>query len=163
MPSQGRRPERTPQARQGIARRYGAPEAVRAAASRPPAAPDRKVLATAVERVTYRNPENGFCVLRTRARGHRDLVTVVGDATTVAPGERTTGAGEWVNDCTHGQQFRAGFIRTAERTSLEEIERYLGSAHLAAILGANVPTMPDGRLDTTRLQIAGHSGIDVRE
>ena len=59
--------------------------------------------------------------------------------------------------------IRAGFIRTAERTSLEETERYLGSAHLAEILGASVPTTPDGRLDTTWLQIAGHSAIAVRE
>ena len=136
---------------------------MRTAADRPPEAPERKIPAAAVERVTYQNPENGFCVPRTRARGPRDLVTVVGDVATVAPGERITGAGEWVNDCTHGQQFRAGFIRTAEPTSLYGVERYPGSAYLAVILGARVPTMPDGRLDTTRLQIADHSGIDVRE
>ena len=163
MPSQGWRPEYTLQARQGVARRSGAPEAVRTAPDRPPEAPEREVLAAAVGRVTYHHPENGFCVLRTRVRGHRDLVTVVGHAATVAPGERITATGEWVNDRTRGQQFRAGFIRTAEPTSLDEIERYPGPAHLAAILGASVPTMPDGHLDTTRLQIADHSGIDVRE
>ncbi len=38
----------------------------------------KEVLAGLVERVTYHNVENGFCVLRARARGHRDLVTVVG-------------------------------------------------------------------------------------
>ncbi len=31
-----------------------------------------EVLAGLVERVTYHNAENGFCVLRTRARGHRE-------------------------------------------------------------------------------------------
>ena len=36
------------------------------------------VLAGIVERVTFHNEENGFCVLRVKARGHRDLVTVVG-------------------------------------------------------------------------------------
>ena len=40
----------------------------------------KEVLAELVERVTYHNVENGFCVLRARARGHRDLVTVVGHA-----------------------------------------------------------------------------------
>ena len=39
-----------------------------------------EVLAGLVERVTYHNAENGFCVLRARARGHRDVVTVVGHA-----------------------------------------------------------------------------------
>ena len=36
-----------------------------------------EVLAGPVERVTYHNGENEFCVLRAKARGHRDLVTVV--------------------------------------------------------------------------------------
>ena len=37
-----------------------------------------EVLAGPVERVTFHSPESGFCVLRVKARGHRDLVTVVG-------------------------------------------------------------------------------------
>ena len=32
----------------------------------------------AVERITYRNEENGYTVLRCRAKGFQDLVTVVG-------------------------------------------------------------------------------------
>ena len=35
----------------------------------------QEVLAGLVERVTFHNAENGFCVLKTKARGHRDLVT----------------------------------------------------------------------------------------
>jgi len=38
------------------------------------------VLTGLVERVTYQNAENGFCVLRLKARGHRELVTLVGHA-----------------------------------------------------------------------------------
>ena len=57
---------------------------------------DREVLAGLVERVTFHNLENGFCVLRTKARGHRDLVTVVGHAAMVGPGEWITASGEWV-------------------------------------------------------------------
>ena len=95
--------------------------------------PDREVLAGPVERVTYHNPENGFCVLRTRARGHRELVTVVGHAATVSPGEWITASGEWVNDRTHGQQFKARFIRTAAPSSVEGIEKYLGSGMIRGI------------------------------
>ena len=40
--------------------------------------PTQEVLAGLVERVTYHNAENGFCVLRAKARGHRDVVTIVG-------------------------------------------------------------------------------------
>ena len=78
---------------------------------------DREVLAGLVERVTFHNPENGFCVLRTKARGHRNLVTVVGHAAMVSPGEWITASGEWVNDRTHGQQFKARFMRTSEPSS----------------------------------------------
>ena len=83
-------------------------------------------------------------MLRTRALGHRDLVTVVGHAATVAPGERTTATGEWVDDRTQGQQFRASFIRTAEPTSLEGIERYRGSGTIHGIGHALAEAMVEG-------------------
>src|SRR5450432_3861790 len=66
---------------------------------------DREVLAGVVERVTYQNADNGFCVIRIKARGHRDLVTVVGHAAVISAGEWITAAGDWTNDRTHGQQF----------------------------------------------------------
>jgi hypothetical protein len=49
-----------------------------------PESSSQEVLAGLVERVTYRNSENGFCVLRAKVRGHRDVVTVVGHAATIA-------------------------------------------------------------------------------
>ena len=63
------------------------------------------MLAGLVERVTFHNAENGFCVLRAKARGHRDLVTVVGHAATISAGEWITASGKWINDRAHGQQF----------------------------------------------------------
>ncbi len=95
--------------------------------------PDREVLAGLVERVTFHNGENGFCVLRVKARGHRDLVTVIGHAATIAAGEWITVSGEWVNDRTHGQQFKARFMRTSAPTSLEGIEKYLASGMIRGI------------------------------
>ena len=95
--------------------------------------PDREVLAGLVERVTFHNAENGFCVLRIKARGHRDLVTVVGHAATIAAGEWITVSGEWVNDRTHGQQFKARFMRTSAPTSIEGIEKYLSSGMIRGI------------------------------
>lgn len=38
----------------------------------------REPLAGLVERVTFHSAETGFCVLRVKVRGHRDLVTVLG-------------------------------------------------------------------------------------
>ncbi len=54
-----------------------------------PLAAPTEALAGLVERVTYHNTETGFCVLRVKARGQRDLITVVGHAASIS-------AGEWV-------------------------------------------------------------------
>src|SRR5580692_4151111 len=86
---------------------------------------NREVLAGVVERVTFHNAENGFCVLRIKARGHRDLATVVGHAAMISAGEWITASGEWVNDRTHGQQFKARFMRSSAPSSIEGIEKYL--------------------------------------
>jgi exodeoxyribonuclease V alpha subunit len=93
----------------------------------------QEVLAGLVERVTFHNTENGFCVLRAKARGHRDLVTVVGHAATISAGEWITASGEWINDRTHGQQFKARFLKTSAPTSIDGIEKYLGSGMIRGI------------------------------
>jgi exodeoxyribonuclease V alpha subunit len=95
--------------------------------------PDREVLAGTVERVTFHNAENGFCVLRIKACGHRDLVTMVGHAATISAGEWITAAGECVNDRTHGQQFKARFLRSSAPSSIEGIEKYLASGMIRGI------------------------------
>ena len=98
-----------------------------------PQSPTQQVLAGLVERVTFHNTENGFCVLRAKACGHRDLVTVIGHAATISAGEWITASGEWVNDRTHGQQFKARFLKTSEPTSIDGIEKYLGSGMIRGI------------------------------
>jgi hypothetical protein len=62
----------------------------------PPDAATSEVLAGVVERVTFHNPESGFCVLRVKARGQRDLITVVGHAATISAGEFVQASGTWV-------------------------------------------------------------------
>jgi exodeoxyribonuclease V alpha subunit len=93
----------------------------------------QEVLAGPVERVTFHSDETGFCVLRIKARGHRELVTVIGHAAVISAGEWITASGEWINDRTHGQQFKAKFLKTSEPTSLEGIEKYLGSGMIRGI------------------------------
>ncbi|RZN33494.1 ATP-dependent RecD-like DNA helicase [Bradyrhizobium sp. Leo121] len=98
-----------------------------------PTPSDREILAGLVERVTYQNADNGFCVIRVKARGHRDLVTLVGHAATISAGEWITATGDWVNDRTHGQQFKARFLKTSTPTSNEGIEKYLASGMIRGI------------------------------
>src|SRR6516164_3190649 len=52
----------------------------------PSARAPTEVLAGLVERVTFHNEENGFCVLRVKAPGQRDLITVLGHAAMIAAG-----------------------------------------------------------------------------
>jgi exodeoxyribonuclease V alpha subunit len=94
---------------------------------------DRELLAGLVERVTYQNADSGFCVIRVKARGHRDLVTVVGHAAVISAGEWIAAVGDWTNDRTHGQQFKARFLKTSAPTSAEGIEKYLGSGMIRGI------------------------------
>src|SRR3954451_5338984 len=94
---------------------------------------EREALAGLVERVTFHNPDSGFCVLRVKVRGQRDMVTVVGAAAAVSAGEFIQASGIWLNDRTHGLQFKAAFLKTAPPTTLEGIERYLGSGMVKGI------------------------------
>jgi len=58
-----------------------------------PESSTQEVLAGLVERVTFHNAENGFCVLRAKARGRRELVTVIGHAAIISAGEWITANG----------------------------------------------------------------------
>lgn len=98
-----------------------------------PSGSPAEALAGLVERVTFHNPENGFCVLRLKARGHRDQVTVVGYAATIAAGEWVQLSGNWINDRTYGQQLKARFFKATPPTTLEGIEKYLGSGMIRGI------------------------------
>jgi exodeoxyribonuclease V alpha subunit len=90
-------------------------------------------LAGSVERVTFHSEETGFCVLRVKVRGHRDLETVVGTAPSITPGEYVECEGWWVTDRTHGLQFKTVHLRVVPPTTLEGIEKYLGSGMVKGI------------------------------
>ena len=92
-----------------------------------------EVISGLVERVTFHSTENGFCVLRVKARGHRDLVTTVGHAAMISAGEWITASGIWFNDRNHGLQFKAQFLKTSAPSTTEGIEKYLGSGMIRGI------------------------------
>lgn len=86
-----------------------------------------------VERVTFHSEETGFCVLRTKVRGHRDMVTVIGNAASISAGEFIECQGIWVNDKQHGLQFKTQHLKAVAPTTLEGIEKYLGSGMVKGI------------------------------
>ena len=92
-----------------------------------------ETLSGLVERVTYHNPDSGFCVLRVKARGQRDLVAMVGHAAAISAGEFISATGWWTTDREHGLQFKAASVTTTQPTTLEGIEKYLGSGMIRGI------------------------------
>jgi exodeoxyribonuclease V alpha subunit len=99
----------------------------------PRASTSTEALAGLVERVTFHNEENGFCVLRVKARGQRDLITVLAHAAMISAGEFVQASGTWFNDRIHGVQFKASFLKAAPPTTIEGIEKYLGSGMIRGI------------------------------
>jgi exodeoxyribonuclease V alpha subunit len=58
---------------------------------------------------------------------------LVGHSATISAGEWVTATGNLVNDRTHGQQFKAHFLKTSAPTSVEGIEKYLASGMIRGI------------------------------
>ena len=58
---------------------------------------------------------------------------MVGTAVTVGPGEFVEANGTWVNDRSYGLQFRAEHLRVVPPSTLEGIEKYLGSGMIRGI------------------------------
>ena len=103
-------------------------DAVKSGERRVQAGPRVEQLAGVVERVTFHAAETGFCVLRVKARGQRDLVTVTGHAAAIGAGEHVEVAGVWINDRNHGLQFKADRIEATVPTTLQGLEKYSAPA-----------------------------------
>ncbi|MDR2549821.1 MAG: ATP-dependent RecD-like DNA helicase [Desulfobulbus sp.] len=122
-----------------------------------------------VERVTFHSEESGFCVLRVKARGQRDLVTVIGNAAAITPGEFVECVGSWHNDRTHGLQFKAQRLATIPPDTLEGIEKYLGSGmvkgigpHFAKILVREFGVEVFATIEATPERLLALPGIGVK-
>jgi len=98
-----------------------------------PSAAAPEALSGLIERVTFFNEENGFAVLKVKAKGHRDQVTVIGSLSSVSPGEWVTAEGRWVQDREFGQQFRAEMLSSTAPNTREGIEKFLGSGMVKGI------------------------------
>jgi exodeoxyribonuclease V alpha subunit len=94
---------------------------------------DFELLSGSIETITFHSEETGFCVLRTKVKGQKDPVTVIGNAIRVNEGEYIECHGSWVNNKAYGLQFKAESIKMIPPTTLEGIEKYLGSGLIKGI------------------------------
>lgn len=92
-----------------------------------------ETLSAVIERVTFHNPETGWCVLRVQARGRRGIVTVVGHLPGPSVGEYLEATGSWAHDRDHGEEFRATELRSTPPHTAAGIEKYLGSGLIKGI------------------------------
>ena len=99
-----------------------------------------------IERVVYRNEENGYIVARiilessvlgkTKKNGkvkENNRATAVGNMVSVNVGESYKLEGEWVNDPRYGWQFSFNNYQLVLPTSLIGLKRYLGSGLIKGI------------------------------
>src|SRR5438034_2567946 len=81
----------------------------------------------------YFNVEHGWIVLKVKAKGDRDQVTVIGSLPSVSAGEWVTAEGRWIQDREFGLQFKAEMLTSTVPTTKEGIEKYLGSGMVKGI------------------------------
>ena len=94
-----------------------------------------------VARVTFRNPENGYSVLRLEAEGRtppgarnrEGRVTVVGSMPALNTGEEVEFAGAWIEDARYGTQFRAESATPRPPVGERGITSYLSSGLVKGI------------------------------
>lgn len=99
-----------------------------------PSRPEKlDVLRGIVERVTFHNEDNGYCILKVQPDQKRDVITLMGKVPRVVAGERFEAEGKWEHHRDFGAQFRADVLRLAPPDSAEGMERYLGSGLIDGI------------------------------
>lgn len=92
----------------------------------PSSAPD--TLRGTVERVTFHSEDSGYCILKVLPEGRaKQVVTVIGNAPHVVPGEQFEAVGAWEQTRDYGAQFKATQLTLKRPDTLDGIERYLGS------------------------------------
>jgi exodeoxyribonuclease V alpha subunit len=86
------------------------------------------ILRGTVERVTFHSEDSGYCILKILPEGRsKQVVTVIGNAPHVVPGEQLEAVGSWEQTRDYGAQFKATQLTLKRPDTLAGIERYLGS------------------------------------
>lgn len=86
-----------------------------------------------VERITYRNEENGYTVIKCKVKNYSDLVTVVGAMPDVHVGSVLSMEGFWKIDSKYGRQFSAEKWEETLPATVYGIEKYLGSGLIKGV------------------------------
>ncbi len=86
-----------------------------------------------LSRITYVNENNGYTVLRVKAKGFSELITAVGIMGTVHVGSILSMKGEWKVDGKYGRQFVISEYEETLPATVYGIEKYLGSGLIKGV------------------------------
>ncbi|MBA4357415.1 MAG: ATP-dependent RecD-like DNA helicase, partial [Desulfovibrio sp.] len=81
-----------------------------------------------VHAVVYHNPDNGYAVVRVRAKDEPGMVTVVGCLGQLQPGEYLEITGEWKNHPKFGRQMEAQTFKQTYPATEHGVVRFLKSS-----------------------------------
>jgi len=86
-----------------------------------------------VDRIVYSNDQNLYTVVRLKAKGIPEPVTVVGRLAGTTPGQEIRVSGKWETHTKYGRQFRANSYSISLPVQIQGIRKYLGSGLIQGI------------------------------
>lgn len=95
--------------------------------------PDTVQVEGVLERIVFESPESGFIVGRLSIPDQTELLTFVGAMLAVSPGDTVRLWGKWEDHPKHGRQLRVLRFETILPSTVDGIERYLGSGLVPGI------------------------------
>lgn len=86
-----------------------------------------------VERITYTDEEKGFSVIKVKCKNYSELVTFVGNISSVNVGSVITAQGNWSINPKFGRQFNVEEWEESLPADIYGIEKYLGSGLIRGV------------------------------
>lgn len=94
---------------------------------------DLEILEGTVRRITFRNEENFYTVVRLMVGDNEEEVTAVGRFISIHPGENFRLRGEWTTHPLYGRQFRVEEAEPLVPVTLDGIRNYLASGLIKGV------------------------------
>ncbi len=86
-----------------------------------------------VERIVYINEENLYTVAVVQEESKHDVTTIVGNFTSISPGETLELKGQWIINKKFGEQFKVTEFHSIIPSTVYAIRKYLGSGLVKGI------------------------------
>ena len=118
-----------------------------------------------VDRIIYRNADNGYTVLTLRTDTPDKEVTLCGTLPLASPGEQLRVQGAMKYHPKYGQQFSVSFAETLAPSTQIAIENYLAGgtvkldANGAGMISAPIPATVESGTYSLRLLVPGTSTV----